>query len=440
MRRTFALGLALLAVGGALAQFPISPVVFEGDDVVLLSGTGNVTLINNLSVNNLGQWLVEVDTDFATTTEDIALVRGFQTNPYSTVISENQALSSPPGAQLSSFDSQPLNNLGNASYNWFLRGAVTTSTDSGVFYNGNLVIQESSISTAPQFSANTPYIGWFETKLNDNNQVFMMASVDDPAIASTVDRAIVRVDNPGGAFTETVLSKEGDQLLPGRFVADFGTGQHNMAVSSSSVMFFADLDGTTTDDGTIWIDSTLLAREGSPAPVAGRNWSTLSSQPVDLNESGGYVFRGSMDGDAASNVIIVKNGQKFMQEGDTLAAIGGVFTFTGFGTGPVCIDDSGNVLWYGDWTDPDTTRDKGLFLNDQLIVQEGVTTININGTDYVVDTVRSGESAFQLSDNGEWILFEADMVGGLEGAFLIHVPEQATLVLLALGALALRRR
>lgn len=428
-----------LGAGTALGAYPVIPLVLDGGNVTLLNGTGAVTAVDYVQVNNAGEWFVEVDTDYAVGDEDGALLRGYQFNPYFSYFMEYEPLSTPPGTRVGSFDSNILNNAGNASFNLFLDGA-TTSTDSGVFFNKNIVIQESNISTAPQFSAGTPYIGWFETRLNDNNQILMMASVDDPAIATTVDRAIVRIDNPGGVFTETVIAKEGDELLTGRFVSDFGTDPHKWAFNNSAeVMYFADLDGDTTTDGTIWINSSLIAQEGSPAPIAGRNWSMLSSTQLDMNNSGDYVHSGSMDGDSTTNSIIVKNGQKFIQEGDTLPDIAG-WTFTSFGSSaPVCIDESGNILWYGDWNDPDTTRDKGLFLNDELIVQEGVTLIEIAPGDFrVVDTIRGITEGFAFSDNGEWVIFRGVLEGNIDGAFLIYVPEPASLLLI--GALLLIRR
>jgi hypothetical protein len=126
------------------------------------------------------------------------------------------------------------------------------------------------------------------------------------------------------------------------------------------------------------------------------------------------VFSGSLDGDSASNLLIVRNGEKFRQEGDTLPAIA-PFTFTSFGTGPLSISQSGEVLWFGDWDDPDTDIDTGLFVGDELLVQEGVTTIG----GVVVDTLRGIESGYVLSESGDHVLFEAILADGTEGAYLI---------------------
>jgi hypothetical protein len=217
-----------------------------------------------------------------------------------------------------------------------------------------------------------------------------------------------------------LIAAEGD-TLPGQTetVADFGTGPHQSAINDGGdVLFFADLGGSTATDGTIYLydgSLTLLAQEGSPSPVAGRDWLSLSSPELDLNNPRDHVYSGSLAGDTATNLLIVKNAAKFMQEGDTLPAIGGVFTFTSFGSGPVEISDRGDVLWYGKWDDPNTDIDEGLFINDVLLVQEGVT--NIEGR--IVDTLRGIEDGYHMSPNGQYIIFEAILEDGTEGAFQI---------------------
>ncbi|TAH34331.1 MAG: hypothetical protein EYC70_15400 [Planctomycetota bacterium] len=398
-----------------LAQQPfIEPAVLEGDNV---AGVGLVTLIDNLAINDSGDWRVEADTDNADTNADSVML-----SPGLTVfLREGDALTLPAGASLDSFDSVTLNNLGHSGWNFFLDGTIGTSDDSGIYINANLVLQESFISTSPGFSPGTPYIGFFETKINDSNRILVVASVDDPIIASTVDRALVVLDtDPSGALLgETVLAKEGD-VLPGQIetVADFGTGPHNFAFNNAgSALYFADLNGDTTLDGVIYLDSTILAQEGSPGPIPGRNWENLSSRPMDLNNLGGFVFRGDLNGDTTTDEVIVQNGAVIVQEGDSLPGIA-PFRLTGFGTGPLLIDDGGNVLWFGDWDDPDTTRDTGLFLNRTLLVQEGETLIN----GMLLESLSSTQDAFSLSDNGKWILFEGSLAGAVNGAFRASFP------------------
>jgi hypothetical protein len=405
----------LLAVPLAASAITITPALVEGDAV---AGVGVVTRIDNLAVNNDGAWLVEADTDHANTDADQVLVRDGVL-----YLREMDPLAEPAGANLDSFDSINLNNNLDSGWNFFLDGTAGSNDDSGIYFNTTLVIQEGDISTSPDFSPGTPYIGFFDAKIDNNNsnQIFMVASIDDPAIPTSVDRALVvlDIDASGNLLAENVIAKEGD-ILSGQVdaVSDFGTGPHQSSFNDfGDVLFFADLDGASTTDGVVYLNDMLLAQEGSASPVGGRNYEFLSSRGMNLSNAR-YVFKANLDGDTSDDDLIIRDGAVFRREGDSLPAIG-AFTFTSFGTGsgPVQVDNAGNVLWYGDWNDPDTDIDTGLFLNDQLIVQEGVTMIG----GLLVDTISSGSDAFQMSKNGAWVIFEATLEGGINGAFLIDL-------------------
>lgn len=390
------LGQLAAQAGTDPALVPV-PVAVEG---VTATAVGLVTSVDNLAVNNLGQLLVECDTDNANTDTDGVLIDAAANVLYQ----EGQLLAAPPGAGLGTFDAVTLNNLGNSAWNFFLDNTTSGNDDSGIYFNASLLIQEGFISTAAGFAAGTPYVGFFEAKLNDLDRVLVMASVDDPLVASTVDRALVVLDAAGGVLAaETVVLKEGDPA-PGtsEFVTDFGTGPHNFDFNNlGDVLFEADITGPTTQNSAIYRNTTLLAREGDPSPVAGRNWGSLSSPELSINNAGDVVFSVALSGDTTTDAVIVKNGAILRQEGDSLPDIA-PFKLTSFGTGPVLISDAGDVLWFGDWDDPNTAQDTGLFLNDKLIVREGDV---IGGN--AITALRGIQDGYAMSDDGRYILFEA---------------------------------
>ena len=426
-------GAWLLLPAFAAAQ-TITPLVLEGDAV---PGVGNVTSITNLDVNDSGQWIVSADTDFANADQDQVLIKDGALH-----LREADALADPPGSSIDTFDSVNLNNAGNSGWNFFLDGTVGTGDDSGIYFNTSLLIQESDISTSADFSPGTPYIGFFESKINStgNGSIAVIASVDDPGITSTVDRALVILehDGAGNLVSETVLAKEGD-ILPGQIeaVADIDTDPSEFAINDAgSVLWCADLAGATATDGALYQDLTLVAQEGSPSPEVGRNYEFILGRGRDMSNSGAIAFKANLDGATTDDDVLVVNGSIFVREGDALPAAGG-FLLTSFGstTAPVAVDNAGNVLWYGDWDDPDTDVDTGLFLNGQLLVQEGVTTIG----GQIVDTIASVTNAHQMSDNGLYVIFEATLVGGIEGAFLIDLSSTVSLQLSGLSAVAENR-
>lgn len=415
--------LTALTIGGFLSLCGLGygqiilPAVVEPQDV---PGVGLVTSISNMAINDDGFWVVEADTDAATDFDSVLIRDG------SLFWREGDALQSPSGATIDSFDSVTINDLGQHGFNFFLDGAVMSGMDSGVYayldpglgpFDGTvLTIQEGE--NTPDF-VDTPLTGLFDVKINNSGQLMVVATSDDPLIPSSSDRVLtVLTSDPsvGGVTSSTLIAVEGD-VLPGQVegLTDFGTSPHETAFNDAgSVLFAVDIPGADAiyrfDAGVL----SIVAQEGDPSPVAGRSWSSLTSVSLDLNNFGEFVFRGTLDGDTASNSVLIKNGDTFRQEGDP--APGG-FAFTSFGSGPVEVSDQGDVLWYGDWDDPNTDVDTGLFLNDDLIVQEGVTEISGFG---VIDTIRGVEDGYHMSASGNFIIFEAILDNGDEGAFILE--------------------
>ncbi len=392
----------------AAAQAP-TPLVVEGD---LVPGVGTVTGINHIALATNSQWLVEVDTDNADTEADSVIIRNG-----AMVLREGDPAPGIPGATLDSFDSLSLTPLGGLGRNDFLDGPPS-GFDSAVYKDSTLLIQEGDLVSAAGITPGTPYIGFFDVKVGALDRLLVMASIDDPAIASSVDRALVILDASGGTLGSTTLVGREGEILPGQTLPldDFETGPHSTAFQGQDqVMYIADLEGSVADS-VIYLNDAILAQEGQPSPIAGRLWGSLAFSPVDLNSTGDYAFRGTLDGDPSTNTLIVKNGVAIVVEGDSLPAFA-PFQLTSFGTGPVHVDRNGSVLWYGDWNDPDTDRDTGLFLDGRLLVQEGVTTVG----GVVIDTLRGIQDGYILSRDGRFVMFEAILQNGDEGAFLLDL-------------------
>lgn len=394
----------------------ITPLILEGDNV---AGIGDVTTTGAVAVNDDGEWLVEIDTNNPDTDVDGALI-----DATGVFIREGAPLADPFGTFVDSFGaiSGGWNNAGDLGCNWFLDGTPGGfNDDSGVFLSGQLVIQEATSPSIPGLTAGTTFEGFFSQHLNDDGQILCMASVDDPLIASSVDRALLLldVDASGVLLTASVVRLEGD-VPPGQTeaVADMETSVHNFALNDAgTAMYIVDLAGDTAVDHAVYINDTLVAQEGSPSPVPGRTWDLLSSAELDLNNSGSWVLSGSIEGDTATDDILVVDGELFIQTGDSLPAIGGS-PITGLGTtgssGPVYLGDNGNVLWSAEWNGGSS---KGLFLNDRLLAEVGVTTIG----GLVLEEIFAVSEGYAMSDDGQKIVFRGRLAGSIDGAFLIDV-------------------
>lgn len=412
---------------GVLALSPLAhsqsfvTVVRDGDAI---TGAGNVTLINNVAVNDGGSYLIEVDTDFPDTDLDVALI-----NSVGTVLLEGQSLPLPVGSLLDSFDTVNLNSSGDSCWNFFLDGTTGSSDDSGVYFNTSLLVQEGSVSSAPEFTAGTPYRGFFEVKLNNTGDALVMASVDDPNIPSTTDRALVvlDLDASGTLLSESVFLKEGDApaSLLGDTITDFETGPHNFAFNDSGVVaYVVDCTSNFGGNNALYRGSDMLAREGDPSPVPGRNWASLSSRPIALNNNGTLFWRGDVDGDTADDELLMLTNtagtnQVLARQGDAVALPAGIFQITDFGSSaPLGLSEDGDLLYFVDTNNPDTSQDECLMWNGKVLVQEGVTQV---GVDTIVSIGTGVSDLFSLSPSGDFLIFECRLTGNVDAAVLVDL-------------------
>jgi hypothetical protein len=101
-----------------------------------------------------------------------------------------------------------------------------------------------------------------------------------------------------------------------------------------------------------------------------------------------------------------------------------VFTFTTFSNGPVSLTDAGNVCWYGDWNDPATTVDTGIFVDHDLVVQKGVSMTTDGFTFNSLLTTGTSSTAgmnnaLYISPNGRFVIFGARQSNNVLGIFLL---------------------
>ncbi len=118
---------------------------------------------------------------------------------------------------------------------------------------------------------------------------------------------------------------------------------------------------------------------------------------------------------------MVINGQPFVQIGSILPDIA-PYNLTSIGLGVTELDDSGRVLWYGDWNDPMSSQSVGLFLDDRLLIQRGVTTVA--GVPF--QGISGSDQAYSLSRNGRYVVFRGTLSGGGTGFFMVDMDQGTT--------------
>jgi hypothetical protein len=385
----------------------VTPLVVGGDNYNDLALVNSLSTAEFLAINNAGEWIVEALGEGSIS----MLITGTETSlPGTVIIAEGEDVPdpAPSDAVFLSLDEMRINNNGNFSANLFY--APPTNTDA-VFFNTTLLITEGDVSTATGFAPGTVWVNWWGTYIDDNDSILLIGNVDEPRVGDTSDPAVVVVDDPAGAATQTVLAKEGDELVPGRFLANVSTSTHNNAFANGRAIVVIDLDGDTADDGILGLHDgsnwTVVIQEGTPCPlVPGRNWGTIGTATgVDINNNGDWAARTTLNAPLTDDTLIVKNGAEIIaREGDPVPALGGAFNFGNFSNTAVHIDDDGNVYYFASWND--TSQNSGLFRNDELLVRLGVTVAD---TGELLSSLSGGQANMVVADNGQFMLFEGTL-------------------------------
>ncbi len=404
--------LALAAAGG-----PPVALIRQGDAV---AGIGTVTSLGDrVAVDASGGWLLRV-----TTATDTAVLQD------GTVAKRvGDAVNAPAGATITGFASFDVSASGDVA--WILD--LSTSARA-VYYGDTLVAQTGS---APLDSAGAwvtaTYTDFNEVFVNDSGQVLLGGTALETGgfLIHNEFLSLITVDGSGAPVSEYVRYRT-EWPMP-----DFSSGftdsvpvrpestaldEHGHSVfyvRENAGQRDAILRDLTTGPGGPTVCTMILATWDNGPGGMQFDWTALAG--ADLNAAHDWVaVIGAADvnwGPITDRIVVSTGGvlaQRF-HEGEALAAIA-PSTLVSLGVGgPVHLTDAGEVVWYGSWSDPDTTRDEGLFLDGELLVQEGVTTSGGS----VIEAL--DPASFTISPEGRFIAFRGRLAGGIEGAFRIDL-------------------
>ena len=401
-----------LAVPTTPAAQSVHTLVIAGEEYF---GVGTVETIENFRVNDQGEWIVHVGTDALPAYEgDVFLRNGV------VVFQGGDHLAAPPGAQVGGIGQFTFNRAGRY-------GSVITllnwdaASDTGVYHDSQLVVQKGTPTLATELPNGTLWVTFEEALLNDVGQFIIQGEMDFPASTVGLEEAIVivDVDEQGGVLGERAILWEGG-FLPDQTSAIEHLGLSTRSFSAnSSGGFITSLDtvGTTASDGSIYayLDGMLtqVAREGQASPV-GRAWSNVVNRAVALNDLGEYAFIGLVEGDNTTDQLLVLNDEKFAQKGDILEAVA-PYAITNLHLTDIFLSNGGDLFWFAQFNATDTSRNQAIFRNQDVVVQRGLTTVD----GQLVENLRISGDSFVISPNGRYLVFEAVLDDGREGAFLV---------------------
>ena len=414
---TTPLFLALLALAAPAPAQTITTLVQTGD--VLDTGE-TVTIVYNCDVNNSGQWLVEARVDNATFDLDDRVIENGVVK-----FMEGSTMNIPgaAGRPLNWCDSLDVNDNGDILY--LLNVDETSGGTTPLLVWNDLLVMEAGVTVFddPNLPSGSTWEWISEVWQNDSDQFLIGGATDGGKDCL----ALVEHDGAGTLTSQTLIAIEGQQL-PGHNLPIQGfyftktynalndSGQYLWPVDDES--FYGDGTSNTCCDSWIYTNSTVTLHEGDPyVNDPARTLAHLSIVELDINEAGDWIASFNLDSSDSSNnsVILINGTDEFAREGSNVAGIPGGYALTSLGNGAVQLSDAGDVLWFADWDDPDTTVDSGLLVNNELLIQEGVTSIGGS----LVDSFDTGSDARAMSDDGSRVVFTCTLADGREGIHMI---------------------
>ena len=433
------LGVAALLAAPAQAQW--TKAIAEGD--VLSNGT--VTSISECDINNFGDWIVECDTDAGSTMDNAVVFNGTE------LFLEGTNLNFPAShstdwvlggtVQVISVNDNgevmALLNADNPMAGITNRRMLYWRSAGGTGYI--LLEQDVSPNTGDPDQTGSPlWDSIAQAWQNDNNQIVVAGR----STTDSDDMMVILTHDGMGAITSAVtfvidgvVHSTFDPMATGTHldtVQTLGASKFNFALNDSGQKFFFVDDqsfgpGGTPDwtdvDSHYYLDSTEIAWEMDLGPNGIDTWNHLSSAEVDLNSSGQWAAIWDDDGTIAEDFYVMNNGAVVINEGDAPPGIPtpmtGPIAITGM-FGALHLTDGGDVVYQLDWDDPDTSRDTGLFMNnDTVLAQEGVTMIG----SVTIGQLTTSVDVRAVSDNGRFIIqeFTLNDASTTEGAYILDL-------------------
>lgn len=397
---------ACALAAAALAQAPAQWIEPKSGVTADAGGWGQITGVQGVRVSSIAHWMQEVDTDHYDPAGQHTLMRSD-----SLYLSYTNDLALPSGAKVGHFRSFDFNYWSDIATCLGIYGDPPLAASNGFYVGPDLVLLEGWPVLAPSAPPGATYQQFLDARITDASLCLVRVDLAHPALPGAAVPALVTALPPyvGVGAQEQLVVRAG-VVPPGQTepIVDIAYGQARLAFNEASVpMFAVRLSGDPTRDHAIYVGAQLVAQEGAPSPVAGRAWADLSSAWLDLGDGGDWVVCGRLDGASADAELIARNGHKLVQSGDPVPSLGAPLTLLEVGRGGVHVDEQGRVLWMGRWNDADPTRDEGLFLDHELVVQEGVSTafgVTIGALDVGADNV-------DLSPDGVFLVFKGTLPG-----------------------------
>ena len=207
----------------------------------------------------------------------------------------------------------------------------------------------------------------------------------------------------GGTTTGRVLYRSADTATPtiirvlasgdlvGGVPIDFPSGVgFDYQISDDGSHHIHDLlldTGSTTNDGAIYVDGAIIAREAS-ATGDGNVWDNFDV--VAINNSGDYLFSGDLDGATTTDEFLAYNGTIVIREGDT---VDGVILASSASVRAASLNNLGQAIHA--WAFGGTTDEVLFFAED---ASDLASSVEVLRTGDMIDVDDDGLGDFTVTD------------------------------------------
>jgi len=419
-RRTWSVVVAAgLASAAQAAVVPVSVVAKQGD---ALDGS-TITGFSQPFVNGLG--LVGFTATLADSSRSVWYDSG-------SIFNSSSAL---PDVLSGSEANMGISNTGGFIYSPSFNG------DDAVYTHDGLLLKDGD--AAPGMP------GFFNSfnsrpRMLDNGDAVWVGGFATTSTGSSIGRVLYRADpaNPSGT---TLIFKTGDSI-GGFAIGTTGVG-FDFDFSGNGIHHIHNLlldTGSTTNDGHMWVNGSLIAREGS-STGQGDNWSGFKSSSI--NNSGNYIFAGDTDGPTATDDFIAYNGSIALRQG---SVVDGVTLANAIDACAINNKNEAAFVWDTNLTEtlfwaPDASNLAGalaLLSVGDLVDVDGDMVGDFTLVDFNASTVAS--QGMDFGDNG-YLYLSVDLRNeagvDVEAIISIYVPAPGSLgMVAALGLIRGRRR
>lgn len=189
--------------------------------------------------------------------------------------------------------------------------------DDAVWSHNGLVLREGV--AAPGFPGGTTVTFNSRPTMLPSGAAYWVAGFDDTGGGSTQGRMVYTTPTASSGDVSVVLRS--DDMVSGLAIDRPSGIGFDYQISDNGLHHIHELlmdTGSTVDDGAIYVDGALVARE-TLATGSGTNWDNFDV--VSINDSGNYIFSGDDDGATTVDELIAYNGVIGLREGDTVDGI-----------------------------------------------------------------------------------------------------------------------